>query len=144
IAELVTLWGHVPVALLPHLNRRNCRYGVVGLSDYTMYPLVRPGSFVRVEKPKRSPRGGSYSSEYQRPIYFIEHRTGYICSWCEIHGNRQLSIPHPLSPCSTREFAYPDDAEIAGVVTAIPVPLTEADDRPLHDAVRHAPRAPPK
>ena len=103
-----------------------------------MYPLVRPGSFLRVEKPKRWPRGGSYSSEYQRPIYFIEHRTGYVCSWCEIHGNRLLSIPHPLSPCSTREFAFPDDAEIAGVVTAIAVPLSEAEAQLPQDAARGA------
>jgi hypothetical protein len=126
------------VPLLSRLSRRSCRYGVVGLSDYTMYPLVRPGSFLRVEKPKRSPRARSYSSEYQRPMYFIEHRTGYVCSWCEIRGNRLLSIPHPLSPCSTREFAYPDDAEIAGVVTAIAMPLTEADSQLPQDAARGA------
>lgn len=124
ISELISVWGHVPIALLSGLNLRRCRYGIIGLSDYTMYPLLRPGSFVRIEKPKSTSLRSSYSNEYQRPIFFIEHRQGYLCSWCEIDGNRLLSIPHPRSPCSTRVFAYPADAEIVGLVTAIALPLT--------------------
>lgn len=123
ISELVSRWGQIPAVLLSRLNLRHGRYALIGLNDYTMYPLLRPGSFVQIEKPKSLKRVQPYANEYQRPIFFIEHREGYICSWCEVNGDRLLSIPHPLSPCRSRFFAYPRDADIVGVVTAIAVPL---------------------
>ncbi|MFZ0923171.1 MAG: hypothetical protein WA020_08905, partial [Candidatus Acidiferrales bacterium] len=43
---------------------------------------------------------------------------GYACSWCELQENRLMLVPHPLSPCSIRQFVYPDEAEIVGQVTA--------------------------
>jgi transcriptional regulator with XRE-family HTH domain len=142
ISELVSVWGHVPAVLLARLNLRRCRYGLIGLNDYTMYPLLRPGSFVRIEKLKKW--NHSYSNEYQRPILFLEHREGYICSWCEIHNNRLFAIPHPLSSCKTKVFAYPDDAEIVGVVTAIAVPLTEPQPRPAEDLAAKTEAAEPQ
>src|SRR5258708_21852312 len=47
-----------------------------------------------------------------RPIYFVDLRTEYACSWCEIIDGKLLLIAHPLSPIKTRSFAFPKDAEI--------------------------------
>ena len=130
LSRMVEIWGEVPVGLLRHLNIRKQRYGFIGLKDYTMYPLLRPGSFVQVDEQQKVPVPTVYRSEYDRPIWFLELRTGYLCSWCELHRDRILSIPHPLSPCRIQEFAFPNEAEIIGRVTAVAARLVNVPDQP--------------
>jgi len=119
LSRMVEVWGEVPVGLLRSLNLRKQRYGFIGLEDYTMYPLLRPGSFVQIDEQEKLSAHGPSRSEYDRPIWFLELRAGYLCSWCELQRDRIISIPHPLSPCRTREFAYPNEAEVVGRVTAV-------------------------
>jgi transcriptional regulator with XRE-family HTH domain len=126
LCDVATVWGHVPLGWLKHLNLRRGRYGMIGLSDLTMSPLLRPGSFVQIDDTQRFVRSAVYTTEFDRPIFFVETRTEYLCSWCELRGRHLISIPHPLSPCSTREFAYPNEAEIIGRVTAVAARLTHA------------------
>ncbi len=128
LSRMVEIWGEVPVGLLRHLNVRKQRYGFIGLSDYTMYPLLRPGSFVQIDEDQKVPAPGMYRSEYDRPIWFLELRTGYVCSWCEIHRDRIIAVPHPLSPCRTQEFAFPNEAEIVGRVTAVAARLVNSPE----------------
>jgi hypothetical protein len=115
----------VPVGALEYLAGRNLRCAVIGMSDYTMDPLLRPGSVVQVDENQRLARAVPYRSEFDRPIYFIESRQGYLCSWVEIEHQRLRAIPHPLSPCRTRDFAYPSEAEIIGRVVGVALRLTE-------------------
>src|ERR1700716_1999229 len=49
LSRMVELWGEVPIALIQHLDVRHSQYGYVGLEDYTLYPLLRPGSFVQID-----------------------------------------------------------------------------------------------
>jgi transcriptional regulator with XRE-family HTH domain len=129
LSRMVEVWGEVPVALLRELNIRKCRYGFIGLRDYTMYPLLRPGSFVQIDEQQKAPQShGGFRSEYDRPIWFLELRTGYICSWCEVRPDRIVSVPHPLSGYPTRVFAYPTEAQIIGRVTAVAARLVNAGD----------------
>ena len=130
LSRMVEVWGEVPVGLLRYLNVRKQRYGFIGLEDYTMYPLLRPGSFVQIDQQQKLQAAGVYRSEYERPIWFLELRTGYLCSWCELHRDRIVSVPHPLSPCRTQEFAYPNEAEIVGRVTAVASRLVNAPAAP--------------
>lgn len=133
LPELVKVWGHIPFGLLKHLNVRNGRYGIIGLTDYTMYPLLRPGSIVQIDDQERACSPKRYLTELERPLYFIHLRSGYLCCWCEIRNNNRLvAIPHPLSPCPVQEFRYPEDVEIIGRVVAVAARLTEAR------TVRHA------
>jgi transcriptional regulator with XRE-family HTH domain len=125
LSRMVEVWGELPMAFLQHLDVRRSRYGFIGLGDYTMYPLLRPGSFVQIDERQRTLPAAASRTEYDRPIYFIELRDGYICSWCEVNGNRLLVIPHPLSPCRTKEFACPSEAEIIGRVTAVAARLAQ-------------------
>lgn len=134
LSRMVEIWGEVPVALLQHLNIRKHRYGFIGSKDYTMYPLLRPGSFVQIDEQQKMPMHTGYRSEYDRPIWFLELRTGYVCSWCEMRRDRILAIPHPLSPCRTQEFAYPNEAEIVGRVTAVAARIVNLADRPPEPA----------
>lgn len=123
ISRMVEVWGEVPVALLQKLDVRHCQYGYVGTDDYTMYPLLRPGSFVQIENHTTRLQSSEWRTEFDRPIYFIELRDGYACSWCEMRGSQLTLIPHPLSGCTIRQFAYPSDAEIIGQVTGVAMRL---------------------
>ena len=126
ISRLVEVWGEIPVAVLESLRIRKQRYGFIGLEDYTMFPLLRPGSFVQIDERQKPQAPAAWRSEYDRPIWFLELRTGYICSWCELEKDRIVSIPHPLSPVRTREFAYPNEADIVGRVTAVAARLVNS------------------
>jgi transcriptional regulator with XRE-family HTH domain len=133
ISRMVEVWGEVPVALIQKLDVRHCQYGYIGTQDYTMHPLLRPGSFVQIENHSVRVQGSEWRTEYDRPIYFIELRDGYACSWCEVRGAQLTLVPHPISGCSIRQFAYPSEAEIVGQVTGVAmrlVPLEQNGDEP--------------
>jgi len=108
--------GRAPVAPPQHPDARHISYGYIGLDDFTMYPLIRPGSFVQIDARQNKPQPISWRNEYERPIFFIELRDGYACGWCELQGDHLLIIPYHSSPESTRRFAYPREAEIVGRV----------------------------
>lgn len=119
LSRMVQVWGEVPVALIQHLKLRSLQYGLVGLSDYTLYPLLKPGSLVQIDDKQRKVQNPHSSSEYDRPIYFLELRDGYLCAWCEMQKSELVVIPHPLSPAKVRVFAYPTEVEIVGRVVAV-------------------------
>jgi transcriptional regulator with XRE-family HTH domain len=126
--RMVEVWGEVPISLIQHLDLRHSLYGYIGLQDYTLYPLLRPGSLVQVDQKVRKIRPGRWRTEHDRPIFFIELRQGYACSWCELQGSDLLLMPHPLSPTGIRRFNYGTEAEIVGQVTAVAMRLTEVVD----------------
>jgi transcriptional regulator with XRE-family HTH domain len=118
LSRMVQIWGEIPISLIQNLDIQKGLYGYIGLHDYTMYPLLRPGSFVFIDDSVREVLHGEWKNELDRPIYFIEFRNGYACCWCEKKGGDLLLIPHPLS---TRPHQiYPlSEADIIGRVTAI-------------------------
>ena len=128
ISRMVEVWGEVPIALIQKLDIRHCQYGYIGAKDFTMYPLLRPGSFVQIDNHPTRQQIAEWRTEFDRPIYFVELRGGYACSWCEVKNSTITLIPHPLSGCSIRQFAYPDEAEIIGQVTGVAMRLTPPPD----------------
>jgi len=50
VSRMFETWGQIPVALLQQLDLRRCLCGYIGLEDYTLYPLIRPGSFVEIDE----------------------------------------------------------------------------------------------
>ncbi len=95
----------------------NIRHGYVGLTDYMMYPLIRPGALVEIDTDQNSVRdAASWHNQFDRPIFFIELHEGYACGWCELQGNQLLILPHHSSPSTVRHFIYPREAEIFGRV----------------------------
>jgi transcriptional regulator with XRE-family HTH domain len=138
LSRMVEVWGEVPIPLIQSLDVRHNLYGYIGLKDFMLYPLLRPGSFVQIDDELNEVQSGPWKSELERPIYFVELRDEYACSWCELHGNRLFLVPHPLSPCSIRQFAYPDEAEIVGQVSAAAMRFDNCSE----DASRGNPRLP--
>src|SRR5208337_4521207 len=49
LSKLAAIWGDIPVALVERLNTRGALYGYVGLKDLTLFPLIRPGTFVQID-----------------------------------------------------------------------------------------------
>jgi transcriptional regulator with XRE-family HTH domain len=138
LARMVEVWGEVPVALLRHMDLRHSLYGYIGLQDLTLHPLMRPGSFVQIDQRVRKIRPLRWRTEFDRPIYFVELRDGYACSWCELQDGHLLLIPHPLSPCSVRRLDYTKDAEIIGQVTAVAMRLVDGPE-PSPDGIAGPP-----
>jgi transcriptional regulator with XRE-family HTH domain len=126
LSRMVQVWAEVPIALIQQLDIRRGRYGYIGLQDMTMYPLLRPGSFVLIDENLRDIRASQWRTEFDRPIYFIELRAGYACCWCEKRGEELLLIPHPLSSRSHRRFPL-REAEIIGQVTAVAMRIVDPE-----------------
>ncbi len=126
VSRMFEAWGEIPVALLQQLDLRHCLCGYIGLEDYTLYPLIRPGSFVEIDARQNKVKPGNWQSEFDRPIYFVELRNGYACSWCELDGTQLILVPCPQSRGQIRQVRYPADADIVGRVTAVTMRIAEA------------------
>lgn len=98
------------------LATRRVSYGYIGLNDFTMYPLIRPGSFVRIDAQQVKLQNVHWHNEYERPIYFMELRGAHACGWCELEASQLLIIPHQSSPARIRRFQYPREVDIVGRV----------------------------
>jgi hypothetical protein len=125
ITRLVKIWGDVPAGLLQHLNVRSSLYGYIGLEDFTLHPLILPGSFVQIDPSQTKVQKSSTGRELERPIYFIELHEGYACGWCELAAGRLSVVPHLNSPTPIRHFEYPREAEIVGRVTGVAMRIAE-------------------
>lgn len=123
IPRMIARWGSVPLPYLKKFMDRTYNYGYIGSEDWTMYPLLMPGTFVQIDESKRKVTEGPWRSEFERPIYFVETRAGYTCCWCEVSGTSLVLKPHPLSPSKTRMLRYDTDAEIFGQVVGVAMRL---------------------
>jgi hypothetical protein len=73
-------------------------------------------------------KAGKWKDEFDRPIYFVELRGGYACSWCELVGNQLILLPSPQSRGQIRQLRYPNDADVIGRVTAVTMRIADVDD----------------
>jgi hypothetical protein len=127
VSRMFETWGEIPVALLQQLDLRNCLCGYIGLEDYTLFPMIRPGSFVEIDEHQNKVKPGNWQNEFDRPIYFVELRGGYACSWCELDGNQLILVPSPQSRGQIRHLRYPTEADIVGRVTAVTMRIAEVE-----------------
>lgn len=109
---------HPPFSSVPCNNNSTIRYGYLGTTDFTMYPLIRPGALLEIDTSQNKLQTAAGPNEFDRPIYFVELRDGSACGRCELQGNQLLIIPHQSSPASVRAFTYLREAEIVGRVVA--------------------------
>jgi hypothetical protein len=103
--------------LLPARYRR----GIIGREDRTLEPMIRAGSIVLIDTQKRSIAGRrDWNHEFDRPIYFLLTRTGYISGFCELDKDAEwlTVIPHALSFEQNRRWRYKREIEVVGTVAA--------------------------
>ena len=116
------------MAPIPNVNRlepSRYRYGYVGLSDRRMVPLLRPGSTVVIDTKCRNINDEEWTNEYDRPIYFVELRSGYRCGWFQKEKSRLIMQPHTLSRCAPEAWRTPEEAGIVGKVVGMATFLNE-------------------
>ena len=107
----------------------NIIYAYLGLADFTMYPMIRPGALLKIDTGQNKLLTNGWHNEYERPIYFIELRQAYACGWCELQSDQLLIIPHHFSPASVRRFTYPREAEIVGRVIGYNTPCLHVESQ---------------
>jgi transcriptional regulator with XRE-family HTH domain len=117
LSRMVEKWSHFEGVLTNHNGSHI--YGYIGMSDRRMMPLLRPGSIVLVDGSVRKIDDGDWTTEHDRPMYFVEVRGGYRCGWFHQEGSRLVMQPHPLSHCVPETWRTPDEAEIVGRVTGV-------------------------
>jgi len=125
LGRVVEQWGVVPLTYLAMFAQQNYTYAYIGSEDFTMYPIVPPGSFLQIDESRHKVEMGMWRSEYERPIYFVETRDAFLCAWCSLESEKLVLQPHPLSPEKIRTFKYPQDAEIVGQVVGIAMRLID-------------------
>jgi transcriptional regulator with XRE-family HTH domain len=130
LSRMVEQWGQVPLAFIRSLDVRNTLYGYVGLEDYMLHPLLRPGSFVQIDPTARKIQARVWQTEYERPIYFVELRDGYRCAWCDLKGRELWLLPHPLSPSHSCRLVLGVDGEVVGKVTAAAICFSDLAPSP--------------
>ena len=124
LGRMIEKWGVVPLAYLSTFAAdERYSYGYIGTEDFTMYPILPPGSFVQVDENKNKAAEGAWRSEFERPIYFVETREGFVCSWCHVRRDTIVLQPHPLSPVPVRVLRHPQEAEIIGQVVGVAMRL---------------------
>ena len=123
LSRMIQRWGRLPLMLLNGFDLKGHRYGFIGVEDWSMYPLLAPGSLVLIDETRRKISNSGWSNEFERPIYFLEHRDGYSCGWCTLSDGQLVVQPHPASMCSPAVYAYPSEADVIGQVVGVAMRL---------------------
>ncbi len=129
LSRMIQRWGRLPLMFLETLNLKEQRYALIGTEDWFMYPLLQPGTFVCIDDTQRKIATSGWSNEFERPIYFLEHRSGYACGWCSLNGDQLILQPHPASLCSPQIYNYPDEIDLIGQVSGIAMRLDQGRRR---------------
>jgi hypothetical protein len=98
-------------------DRNRYKRAIVGRSDLTLSPLIRPGTILKIDTHKRAiATYREWSGEFDRPIYLLYTREGYICSWCELDetGSWLTTVPHVCSKTPHRHLRYGQEVEVIG------------------------------
>lgn len=119
LSRFIQSWGVLPLMLVGGLDPRNHRYGFIGYDDWFMYPLLSPGSLVLIDETRRKIERGGWTNEYDRPLYFLEHRDGWLCCWASLAGETLVALPHPAAEMEPRLFRYPEEIEVVGRVAGV-------------------------
>lgn len=129
LSRLIQRWGKLPLMLLNNIDVKTYRYALIGTDDWSMFPLIPPGSLVVIDDTKRRPAVSGWTGEHDRPVYFLEHRDGYMCRWCSLKGGQMLLLPHPVSGYDPETFVYPDEIEVIGQVIRVAMELGQTPPR---------------
>jgi len=115
LSRAINRWGTLPLHLLRGLDLTRKRYAIIGSEDWSMYPILSPGTLLVINDSQKISNTG-WSDEWDRPIYFLESREGFHCGWCHLDRDRLVVMSHPSSLMPPRVFLYPNEIEIVGQV----------------------------
>lgn len=119
LSHLVRRWGKMPLSFLNGIDLKHYRYGFIGFDDWSMYPILHPGSLVAIDQSRRKIATSGWTTELDRPIYFLEHRSGYLCGWCMPMGESLLIQPHPSSQQAPVMCEFHHEVDVIGQVMGV-------------------------
>jgi transcriptional regulator with XRE-family HTH domain len=129
LSRAIRRWGKLPLSLLNAMDLKHHRYAFVGSEDWSMYPILQPGALVLIDESRRKIVNSGWNSEFDRPIYFLEHRGGCVVGWCALNGGQLVLQPHPASQCSPVVYAYPSEIDVIGQVSGVAMILDQGKRR---------------
>jgi transcriptional regulator with XRE-family HTH domain len=119
LSRAIQRWGKLPLSLLNAVDLKHHRYAFIGSEDWSMYPILQPGALVLIDESRRKIVSSDWTSEFERPIYFLEHRSGCAVGWCTLNGNQLVLQPHPASQSAPVVYAYPSEIDVIGQVSGV-------------------------
>jgi transcriptional regulator with XRE-family HTH domain len=137
LSETIRKWGKLPLSFLNGWEVKEFRYGVIGAEDWSMYPILHPGSLIAIDDTLRRIGGGKWTSEVDRPIHFLEHRQGYLCGWCSLQQDRLMVQFHPSSQKNVALFDW-SEIDVLGQVVGVAMLLESKARRPIRSAATPA------
>ena len=124
IRRMIQEWGTRSITALRSLSHGEFTYGYVGTEDYTLYPMVMPGSFLQIDPRRTEIETGPWTSDWDKPIYFLETHDSYICGWCALLSSKEIQVqPHALSGLPARNYKRPSEIEVVGRVVGLAIKL---------------------
>lgn len=123
LSRAIQEWGRVPLSLLDNLDMDSYRYGFIGWEDRRMYPLLPPGSLVQIDDSLHKVAQGGWRNDFERPIYFVETREWYACSWCSVSGDHLILQPHSASGEQPEILKFPGEVDVIGQVVGVAMHL---------------------
>ena len=102
MSRMIQQWGRIPVMLLGNVDVKTNRYAWIGTEDWSMYPLLPPGAMLLIDESRRKIAPDGWNSEWERPVYFFELRSGYVCAWASEVGEDLIFQFHPGSDTPAR------------------------------------------
>ena len=67
LGRMVEQWGLVPFAYLAQFANSDFTYGYIGMQDFTMFPILPPGSFIQVDEARNKVVEGSWKLATDTP-----------------------------------------------------------------------------
>lgn len=110
--------GWLARSLLGLPRPKSIRIGVIGEGDDSMAPVLPPRSIVLIDDTRKRIARSGWRHETERPIYFLETRTGSVCRWCSLQGEEIVAIPHPSSTAMPERFPT-SEVEVVGEIAAV-------------------------
>jgi transcriptional regulator with XRE-family HTH domain len=128
LSHIIRRWGKSGLSFLNGWDMRAHRFGFIGLDDWSMHPILHPGSVVLIDPNQRRILANGWTSELDRPIYFLEHRSGILCGWCSLVDSQIVVQPHPSSQLRPGLFAL-SEIDIIGQVIGVAMLLESPKPR---------------
>lgn len=129
LTRMIQRWGKLPLLFLESLNPKEQRYALIGTEDWFMSPLLQPGTFVSIDETQKKIINSGWNNEFDRPIYFFEHRQGFACGWASLNGDQLILTPHTLSGCTPVVYKFPNDIDLIGQVSGVAMRLDQTRRR---------------
>jgi hypothetical protein len=120
--RLLTAWADAPMLLMLEEEWERGPLVIVGFADRMLWPLVPPGSLLRLNPKVRKIEDGAWP-EFERPIYLIEYGGKFYCCHAQRRGDMLRLISHLESPAPPSISVPVKEARVRGQLKLVFRPL---------------------